>query len=211
MTTGQRIKKRRKELGLSADCIAEKLGVSRSTVFRYESGSIEKLPADILEPLSSILYTTPEYLMGWSDEEEFGINLDGNSAQKTLFHANLYRNIEKLCNEKGIDVTTMCREAGVSSGSLSDLKTNRISSLSLKTINKIADYFQISVDEIQGKNSPVKENKKTAKQDEKIILLARHLEEIPESDRKQLINTFQNTIDLYLKAKGIKTKESDET
>lgn len=34
--TGEQIKKRKKQLGMSADELAEKLGVSRSTIFRYE-------------------------------------------------------------------------------------------------------------------------------------------------------------------------------
>lgn len=42
--TGQKIKARRKELGMSADEVAAKLGVSRSTIFRYENGHIEKSP-----------------------------------------------------------------------------------------------------------------------------------------------------------------------
>lgn len=31
---------------MSADELAEKLGVSRSTIFRYEKGDIDKVPAD---------------------------------------------------------------------------------------------------------------------------------------------------------------------
>ncbi|MBN3009851.1 LexA family protein [Ruthenibacterium lactatiformans] len=65
MTTGERIKQRRKELGLSAEYLAKKLKVSAATVYRYENGGIEKLPVDILEPLSQALDTTPAYLMGW--------------------------------------------------------------------------------------------------------------------------------------------------
>lgn len=65
MTTGERIKQRRKELGLSAEYLAKKLKVSAATVYRYENGGIEKLPVDILEPLSQALDTTPSYLMGW--------------------------------------------------------------------------------------------------------------------------------------------------
>lgn len=65
MTTGERIKHRRKELGLSAEYLAGKLKVSAATVYRYENGGIEKLPVDILEPLSQALDTTPAYLMGW--------------------------------------------------------------------------------------------------------------------------------------------------
>jgi len=66
-TIYERIKQRRKELNLSADTVAKFLGVSRATIYRYESSEIEKLPTTILEPLSKILQTTPEYLMGWDD------------------------------------------------------------------------------------------------------------------------------------------------
>ena len=67
MNVGHRMKQRRKELKLSADVVAEKIGVNRSTVFRYEKGDIEKLPLEILEPLSEILRTTPQHLMGWDN------------------------------------------------------------------------------------------------------------------------------------------------
>lgn len=66
--TGQRIKERRTQLEMSADDIAALLGVSRSTIFRYENGHIEKVPANVLEKLADILKTTPAYLMGWQDE-----------------------------------------------------------------------------------------------------------------------------------------------
>jgi repressor LexA len=65
MTTGERMKARRKELGLSAEDVADKLGKSPATIYRYEKGEIEKLPGDILTPLAEILHTTPAYLMGW--------------------------------------------------------------------------------------------------------------------------------------------------
>lgn len=65
MNVGEKIKIRRKELGLSADQLAEKLGKDRSTIYRYESKEIEKLPIDIIEPLADALLVSPQYLMGW--------------------------------------------------------------------------------------------------------------------------------------------------
>lgn len=67
MNIGQRIKQRRKELGLTADELGAALGKDRSTVYRYEKGDIEKLPLDILEPIAKVLKTTPQSLMGWED------------------------------------------------------------------------------------------------------------------------------------------------
>ena len=62
--TGTRIKERRKELGLSADTLAKMVGVSRATIFRYENGAIEKVPADFLLPLARCLGVSMSYLLG---------------------------------------------------------------------------------------------------------------------------------------------------
>lgn len=70
MNIGQRIKARRKELGISADELAKRLGKNRATVFRYENGDIENLPLDILEPIAKALNTTPAYIMGWQKVEK---------------------------------------------------------------------------------------------------------------------------------------------
>lgn len=66
----ERIKKRRKEIGLSAETVAEKLGVSPATIYRYENKDIKKFPTDILEPLARVLRTTPSYLLGLDETDE---------------------------------------------------------------------------------------------------------------------------------------------
>jgi len=70
MDIGKRMKERRKQLKMTADEIAEKLGVSRATIYRYEKGDIEKFPIESLEPLAEALQTTSEYLMGWEFERD---------------------------------------------------------------------------------------------------------------------------------------------
>ncbi len=67
MNVNERIKQRRIQLGLNVNDIAEALGISRATLYRYESHEIEKLPISIVEPLAEILGTTPSELMGWED------------------------------------------------------------------------------------------------------------------------------------------------
>lgn len=67
MTIGERIKRRRLEIGLSVDQLAEVIGKNRATIYRYESNEIEKFPLDILYPLAEALRTSPAYLMGWED------------------------------------------------------------------------------------------------------------------------------------------------
>lgn len=88
MTVGERIKHRRKELGMSADKLGEIIGKNRATVFRYENGDIENMPLDVIEPIAKALLTTPQFLMGW-DEEEKTVAGNGNGtmskAKQKLF------------------------------------------------------------------------------------------------------------------------------
>lgn len=70
MTIGERIKKLRKEKGISVDKLAELIGKDRATIYRYESKDIENMPTGVLEPLSKALGTTPAFLMGWESNEQ---------------------------------------------------------------------------------------------------------------------------------------------
>ena len=62
---GQRIKERRKELGLSADDLARRIGKSRATMFRYENGDIKKLSIDVAKPIAETLGLTLAELLCW--------------------------------------------------------------------------------------------------------------------------------------------------
>lgn len=81
MTIGERIKQRRKELDMTVEELAKRLGKNRATVYRYENGEIENLPTPILEPIAKALSTTPAYLLGWEE------NLD----TETDFIAELFK------------------------------------------------------------------------------------------------------------------------
>lgn len=70
MNIGNRIKARRIELKMSADSLAKLIGKDRSTVYRYESGEIDKVSSDILVMIAKVLETTPSYLMGLDTKEE---------------------------------------------------------------------------------------------------------------------------------------------
>ncbi len=60
---GNRIKRLRKELGISQKELAERIGVSNSRVSNWEQG-INRPDADILSKLCSSLQTSPSLLLG---------------------------------------------------------------------------------------------------------------------------------------------------
>ena len=64
MTIGERMKELRKSKKISVDYLAKELGVSKTTIYRYEDSTIEKIPVNIFDQLCVLLGVTPADLMG---------------------------------------------------------------------------------------------------------------------------------------------------
>lgn len=67
MNVGDRIKLRRKKIGMSQTDLANKVGSTKQNIYKYENGIITNIPSDKIEAISAALCTTPAYLMGWDD------------------------------------------------------------------------------------------------------------------------------------------------
>ena len=70
---GSRAKQRRLELNLTQPYVADKMGVTASTILRYENGSIDNTKKMVLEGLSEALHVSIEWLKGETDEYETDI------------------------------------------------------------------------------------------------------------------------------------------
>lgn len=89
-TIQERIKLRRLQLKLTLEDVANALGVNKTTVMRYESESIKKLPTDIVPPLAKVLKCTPQYLMGWENLENESYILTDHERE----HLDIYRGLD---------------------------------------------------------------------------------------------------------------------
>ena len=65
---GSRAKQRRLELGVNQPYIAEKMGVTASTIQRYEAGTIDNTKKLVLDGLSEALHVSVEWLKGETEE-----------------------------------------------------------------------------------------------------------------------------------------------
>lgn len=74
MTVGDRIRKQRELLGFSQTEFAEKVGISKQNLYKYEMNIITNIPSDKIEEIAKRLSVSPSYLMGWDD------NLTTNNA-----------------------------------------------------------------------------------------------------------------------------------
>lgn len=69
MTKGERIIGLREKRGLSQVELADRIGVSKQTMYKYENDVITNIPSDKIELMAQALRTTPAYIMGWDDLE----------------------------------------------------------------------------------------------------------------------------------------------
>ncbi|MFR5691759.1 MAG: helix-turn-helix domain-containing protein [Lachnospiraceae bacterium] len=89
MTVGERIKKIRNKIGMSQVDFADKINVSKQTLYKYENNIITNIPSDKIEAAAQLGNVTPSYLMGWEPvaDEDIG-NIFSND--------NLFETIENI-------------------------------------------------------------------------------------------------------------------
>lgn len=70
MTIGERIKELRNSLGYSQVDFADKIDVSKQTLYKYENNIITNIPSDKIEAIAHICKVSPAYIMGWVTEKD---------------------------------------------------------------------------------------------------------------------------------------------
>ena len=71
---GSRARQRRMELNLNQQYVADKMDVNKSTIQRYESGTIDNTKKLVLDGLAETLHVSVEWLRGETEEYEATIS-----------------------------------------------------------------------------------------------------------------------------------------
>ena len=119
--------------------------------------------------------------------------------------ATVYEKILELCQHKGVTPGKMCNDLGYSRNTMTALKNGRSTTIKLDKAQRIADYFGVSVDYLlsgERKEKPAAESD-GPKSKNKISVLLRRAEKLPKEDYDRITKNFEDTIDLYLKARGL--------
>lgn len=88
-----RIQSKRIELKLSYQDLANKTGLSKSTLQRYETGSIRNIPLDKLEILANALEVSPMWIIGYDIPTEKEISTKINLDDKTTLLLNSFNKL----------------------------------------------------------------------------------------------------------------------
>lgn len=67
---GSRIKERRNELDISAVELADRLGLSKATIHRYENGDIKNIKLPVVDAMAQVLRVNPLWLLGKSKTKD---------------------------------------------------------------------------------------------------------------------------------------------
>lgn len=65
---GDRMKAIREEKNLTLEEVANKIGLSKGTISRYENGEIKNIPLNRVQDIADLFGVIPEWLTGWADE-----------------------------------------------------------------------------------------------------------------------------------------------
>lgn len=68
-TIGERIRLAREKIGMSQVDMADKIGVSKQNLYKYERGLVTNIPSDKIELIGKLTGVSPAYLMGWDNTE----------------------------------------------------------------------------------------------------------------------------------------------
>lgn len=82
MSKGETIKLLRKQQKMTQDQLADKLGTSKQTIFKYENDIIINIPPNKVELLAETFNVTPAYIMGWdTGSQKCGDCLDPETSE----------------------------------------------------------------------------------------------------------------------------------
>lgn len=130
MELSDRVRKKRIELGLSQEELAERMGYSsRSSINKIEMG--RPVTQKIIIRLAKALDTTPSYLMGWEEEPQ---KITTNIIKSLRNKKNM--TLEELAEEMHVNINLM---AQYENGSMS---------IPYDLAQKLATYFDVSPNDI---------------------------------------------------------------
>ena len=90
------LKAARLQAGMTLDEVAQKVGVSRQTIQRYESGVIQNIPSDNIEKIADILGVSPGVLMGWEAPDHSAGDVRSDAPAPPRGDARSRKQLEKI-------------------------------------------------------------------------------------------------------------------
>lgn len=135
MTKGERIKKLRLKYNYTLDEIADKLGTSRQTIFKYENNIVTNIPSDKIEQLALIFNVSPAYIMGWDEKKK---------KEQNNTRSRIWENVKSARENNNISQEQLAELANMSLDLIKEIEENK-KIPDYETIVKLAEILKCDV------------------------------------------------------------------
>lgn len=118
----------------------------------------------------------------------------------------LAEKLRKIRKEKKITQEEISQFLGVKRQTYSAYERS-VSTPDSLTLKKLADYFGVSTEYFFSEDGISHSDGAQNEQEQKLLLLARRAQQIPESQREKILRNFEENIELYLDAIHLRSQE----
>lgn len=122
-----------------------------------------------------------------------------NSLKGSIISMTFWEKYYELCNQRGTSPNAVASKLGFSNATCTKWKNG--SKPSSKSISKIANYFEISIDYLLNDESadPQLTSEPLDKTDQEILFLARKTKDLSEEDKKKFLEVLRGSVNAFLK------------
>lgn len=199
MEIGKLIYKKRNELGLTLEEVGQAVGVSKSTVKKWEDGYISNMRRDKIYELAKVLHMNPVSLI---------------TGEETPIVDIMYSRISELCELNNITFECLEEKTGVNiKKTIDGYKKERVSKESIYGLKNIADYFGVVSSYFTGYPDTLEAAKLLAGKEiigechrisnefknQRVVDLASNLDALNDEDRDYFLDIFEMIINKYYK------------
>ena len=126
-------------MNMSQVSFADKINVSKQTLYKYENDIITNIPSDKIEAIAKLCGVSPAYLMGWDDNNTF-------SSEKTEKMSETEEEIKKDdSKEKCVLTVGSYVLEGMNNRGLTTEKLSILTNIEIEKLNDILESKRVSI------------------------------------------------------------------
>ena len=155
----QRLYATRKEQRMTADELAEAVGLNRATIYLYENGKIKSINQSILRAMAKCLNVTTDYLIGKTDDKNGVCELDNimyddtedATCHKERFCMSVFaKRLKETRIERNVSIAELSEIVGLNKATLHRYENAEFKAIKFPVLKVIADYLNVTPEYLIG-------------------------------------------------------------
>lgn len=114
---GERIKALRKKEGLTMEQLAERVGVSKVSIHKWEAGKVDNMKSSHVNNVAKAFGVSPAYLLGFEDKQAFTVEVERPASSEERMLVYLYKLLSEENKARLVEtINRMITEQGAGNG-----------------------------------------------------------------------------------------------